>query len=309
MLLGLQMKPLRSVAIGRITRMPVFASSKQNQHGFTLIELIMVIVITGILAAVIAPIVMKPFLAYDNASRRVALVDAAEAAMRKITRDVREAVPNTLRTNGSVIEFMPIQGGGRYRYGELTGVVSADDKTLTPGVVDTKFETLGSLNSMPSAARMIVYNTGATSFYAAATSGGAGIITPTSTTLSLTDNGNEDLITLSSGFQFDLSGNGSPQKRFFLATSPVTYHCDTSVGNIVRFENYSTAVSQPTSRASTPLSGASSSAILVSNVSNCSFIYTQGTSSRAALLTMDISLTIEGETIKVLHQVHIRNAP
>ena len=280
----------------------------QKQLGFTLVELIIVIVITGILAVVIAPIVMKPFIAYDDSSRRVALVDAAEAAMRQITRDVREAVPNTLRTNGSVIEFMPIQGGGRYRYGELTGVPLADDKTLTPSVVDTKFETLGSLSSMPSGARMIVYNTGATSFYAAATSGGAGIITPTTTTLSLTDNGNEDLITLSSGFRFDLAGNGSPQKRFFLATSPVTYHCDTTVGNILRYENYSTAVSQPTNRSAAPLSGASG-AILVSNVSDCNFIYTQGTSSRAALLTMEISVTIEGETIKVVHQVHIRNAP
>ena len=268
----------------------------------------MVIVVTGILAAVIAPIVMKPFLAYDNSSRRVALVDAAEAAMRKITRDVREAVPNTLRSNGSVIEFMPIQGGGRYRYGELTGVPLSDDETLTPGAVDTKFETLGNLSSMPSGARMVVYNTGAASFYAAATSGGAGIITPTSTTLALTDNGNEDIVTLSNGFQFDLTGNGSPQKRFFLTTSPVTYHCDRTVGNILRYENYSTAVSQPTARSSSPLSGASSQGILVNNVSDCRFIYSQGTNSRAALLTMEIELTIEGETIKVLHQVYIRNA-
>ena len=286
-----------------------FVSDNQKQRGFTLVELIIVIVVTGTLAVVIAPIVMKPFLAYDSSSRRVALVDAAEAAMRKITRDVREAVPNTLRTNGSVIEFMPIQGGGRYRYGELTGDPLVDDKTLTPSVADTKFETLGSLSSMPSAARMVVYNTGATSFYAAATLGGAGIITPVSTTLSLTDNGNEDLITLSNGFRFDLAGNGSPQKRFFLATSPVTYHCDLSAGNILRYENYSTAVSQPTNRGAAPLRGASSSAILVNNVSDCRFTYVQGTSSRAALLTLEISVTIEGETIKVLHQVHIRNAP
>lgn len=283
--------------------------SPQKHLGFTLVELIIVIVITGIIAVVIAPIVMKPFIAYDDSSRRVALVDAAEAAMRQITRDVREAVPNTIRISGSVLEFVPIHGGGRYRYGELTGVALADDTTLTPGAVDSKFETLGNLSSVPSGARMVVYNTGAPSFYAAATSGGAGIITPTSTTLSLTDNGNEDIVTLSSGFKFDLSGSGSPQKRFFLATSPVTYHCDSTVGNILRYENYAMAVSQPTSRGASPLSGATNQGILVNNVSDCSFTYTQGTSSRAALLTMDISLTIDGETIKVLRQVHVRNAP
>ena len=51
-------------------------------QGFTLVELVIVIVISGILATVIAPLVMGTFTNYTDTSRRVALVDAAEAAMR-----------------------------------------------------------------------------------------------------------------------------------------------------------------------------------------------------------------------------------
>jgi len=219
-------------------------TGQKAQSGFNLVELVIVIVVAGILATVVAPIVMKPFLAYEDTSRRVALVDAAEAAMKKIAMDVRDAIPNTLRTNGAVLEIMPIRGGGRYRYSDI----ASDDTALTPGAVDDQFQMFGNISSIPSGARLVVYNTGATTFYTAATSGGAGIITPASTTVSMTNNGNEDTISLSSGFRFDLYGTGSPQKRFFLATTPVTYHCDTSTGNIRRYGRYATAVTQPASR-------------------------------------------------------------
>lgn len=295
------MKHSASVVTGPITEMNNIA----KHQGFNLIELVIVIVIAGILAVVIAPVVMRPFQAYDDTSRRVVLVDAAESAMRQISSDVRDAIPNTLRTNGSVLEIMPMQGGGRYRYSD----VASDNTALSPGATDSQFQMLGNLSAMPTGARLVVYNTGATLFYAAATSGGSGIITPTSTTVSLTDNGNEDSISLSSGFRFDLLGTGSPQKRFFIATSPVTYHCDLASGDIRRYETYSTAIAQPVNRGAAPLSAASSNAILVSNVSGCNFNYIQGTNSRAGLLTMNITLEIDGESITVLHQVHVRNAP
>jgi MSHA biogenesis protein MshO len=278
--------------------------------GFTLVELVIVIVISGILAVVVAPIVSGTFANYTDTSRRVVLVDAAEASMRQITKDIRDAIPNTLRTNGTVIELMPIREGGRYRYSDT----ATDNTALTPGALDSQFRMLGNMTSLPANSRVVVYNTGATQFYLAATSGGLGIITPTSTTVSLTDTTNtslddEDTLALSAAFQFDSVGTGSPAKRFYIATSPVTYHCDTGLGTIVRYEGYSTAISQPTSRSSTPLSTATSSAVLVNNVSACSFSYTTGSNSRAGLLVMEMTITIDGEFINLLHQVHLGNAP
>ncbi|PCJ49040.1 MAG: hypothetical protein COA74_07175 [Gammaproteobacteria bacterium] len=300
------MRSLHSVVTGQITKMDRLDKNSHNkQRGFTLIELVMVIVIAGILAAVVVPVVMRTFGNYDNMSRRVALVDAAEAAMGQIERDVRDAIPNTLRTNGTVIEIMPIRQGGRYRYSDT----ASENTALTPGAPDSQFRMLGNMTSMPSGARVVVYNTGATQFYLAATSGGSGIITPTSTTISLTDSGNEDTISLSSPFQFDQLGTGSPAKRFYIATSPVSYHCDSGLGTILRYEGYSTSIAQPVNRNASPLNTATSQALLVNNVSACSFSYTAGSNSRAGLLVMSMTLTIDGEFIQLLHQVHLGNAP
>jgi len=300
------MKPLVSVLTGQITEMPKFNKQAFTiPRGFTLVELVIVIVISGILAVAIAPLVMGTFVNYNDTSRRVALVDAAEAAMRQMARDVRDAIPNTLRTNGTVLELMPIRDGGRYRYSDT----ATDNTALTPGAPDSQFRMLGNMTNFPSSgARMVVYNTGATQFYTAATSGGLGIITPTSTTVSLTNSGNEDTLILSSAFQFDLVGRGSPSKRFYIATTPVTYHCDITLGTVVRYEGYSTAVTQPTNRSASPLSSASE-ARLVNNVTACSFSYTPGSNSRAGLLVMTMTLTIDGEFINLLHQVHTGNAP
>lgn len=298
------MKPLASVLTGQTIKVAKF------NKGFTLVELVIVIVISGILATVVGPIVMGTFTNYTNTSRRVAIVDAAEASMRQITRDVRDAIPNTLRTNGTVIELMPIRGGGRYRYSDT----ASDNTALTPGALDSQFRMLGNMTSLPTSPRVVVYNTGATQFYLAATSGGFGIITPTSTTVSLTDTINaasddEDTLSLSTAFQFDMVGSGSPAKRFYIATSPVTYHCDTGLGSIVRYEGYSTSIAQPINRGAAPLSSATSSAVLVNNVSACSFSYTTGSNSRAGLLVMEMTITIDGEFINLLHQVHLGNAP
>ncbi|MCP3663020.1 MAG: type II secretion system protein [Gammaproteobacteria bacterium] len=282
---------------------------RNPQSGFNLVELIIVIVVAGILGTVIAPIVMKPFLAYDDTSRRVVLVDAAEVALKKIAYDVNHSIPNTVRVSGTVLELMPIRGGGRYRYGDFTGIPAIDNTELSPASTDSQFQMLGNLPTMPTDARVVVYNTAANLFYSAATTGGAGIITPTTTTVSLIDNANEDTISLSSPFKFDLYGTGSPYKRFFLATHPVTYHCDSTTGNIIRYEGYSTTVAQPTNRNATPLSDATSKAILVTNVSDCSFIYSAGKKKRAALLTMILALTIDTEAINLMHQFHIWNTP
>jgi MSHA biogenesis protein MshO len=276
-----------------------------QQSGFNLIELVLVIVVMGIISVVIAPIVTKPFTAYDQASRRLELVDAAESTLRLIAREVRDAVPNTVRTNGTVLELMPIEVGGRYRYGSNP----SDNTALTPEAPDSQFRVLGNVNNLPANARMVVYNTGANQFYVAANNPNLGIVTPASTSLTLTDNGNEDIISLSTAFRFDRIGSGSPAKRFYITNTPVTYHCDLASGTLRRIANYAISVSQPTNRAAAPLSTAAENGLVVNNVTACNFNYQAGSSSRAGLLSISLSLTIDGEVVTLLHQIHIGNAP
>ena len=49
--------------------------------------------------------------------------------------------------------------------------------------------------------------------------------------------------------------------------------------------------------------------LLADGVSACEFRYRPGEASRNGLLTIRLELTGDGETVRLLHQVHVVNAP
>src|SRR5689334_13950131 len=93
-----------------------FTVQRQGMRGFTLTEAIMVIVTTGILATMVAVFIQRPIQGFFDTARRAALVDAADTVLRRISRDVREALPNSVRvTGGTALEFLHMRAAGRYR--------------------------------------------------------------------------------------------------------------------------------------------------------------------------------------------------
>ena len=72
-------------------------NSRPSQAGFSLIELIVVVILLGLLAAGGGLLVLRPIEAYDDIVRRQQLVDQGELALRQIARDVRRALPNSIR--------------------------------------------------------------------------------------------------------------------------------------------------------------------------------------------------------------------
>ena len=80
--------------------------------GFTLIELITVIVILGVLASAISTFIKFGTQIYSETTARDQLVSSARFAIERLNREVRNALPNSLRltnTNGGrCLEFTPI---------------------------------------------------------------------------------------------------------------------------------------------------------------------------------------------------------
>src|SRR4051812_16979930 len=92
---------------------------KLRSDGFTLVEAVIVITLTGVLAAITAIFIRKPVDSYFDTARRAELTDIADTAVRRVARDIQNALPNSIRPTvagtGAFLEFIPIKDAGRYR--------------------------------------------------------------------------------------------------------------------------------------------------------------------------------------------------
>ena len=266
--------------------------STDRQAGFTLIEMVVVIVIVGILAALGGQFIVAPVTGYIDLVRRTRLVDQAEMALRRMQRDIRHALPNSIRidASGRYLEMLNTVGGGRYR--RYPDPVTGGD-ILDFSVADTSFDVLGNLSRTPQAGEfLVVYNTSSSGLNGNAYASAAD---------NLADVGAGSTVShviLNPGFDFAFS---SPRQRFFVVDEPVTYACEGGVLN--RYAGHPLSATQ-----SAPPTGGSA-ALVTSNVSGCSFKYNPGASQRAGLVTLRLTLSEAGETITLLHQVHVVNAP
>ena len=90
-----------------------------RQHGFTLIELVITLVISTIVVSFVSLFITGPVRGFADQARRVRLVDAADAALERIGRDVRRALPNSVRVTSSAgvaaLEVLSTVDGARYR--------------------------------------------------------------------------------------------------------------------------------------------------------------------------------------------------
>lgn len=89
----------------------------KKQQGFTLIELVTVITILGVLVTGISSFLRFGTQSYTDAADRDALISTARFVVERLNREVRNALPNSIRTIGvdnQCLEFVPIDKGVIY---------------------------------------------------------------------------------------------------------------------------------------------------------------------------------------------------
>ncbi len=245
------------------------------QRGFTLIEAVVVITITSIVAAVVAE-----------------LTDTADTAVRRIARDLRLALPNSVRVTGGnqAIEFLSTRDGGRYRVELGSGAGDILDFTQA----DTTFDILGPAITFAAGDQIVIYNLGIPG--ADAYEGNTAATHNRRAYNGATGSVNNVQITSTNPFPFD-----SPAHRFQVVDTPVSYIC--SGGILRRYWGYTITAAQP----NPPAGG--NSAQLAQNVTTCIFTYTPGVTQRNGLVSIRLSLTQSNETVNLYHEVHVNNVP
>jgi MSHA biogenesis protein MshO len=287
-----------------------FSARPARTAGFTLIELVITITVGSVVVAFMALFIVMPMNAYSAQTRRATLVDAADSALRFVARDVRSALPNSVRvaTGGSVtaLELLATIDGARYQDGgPVTNAALVLDFTAADGAFSTTVPfTQLALPWSSSTAYLSIYNVGVPGANAYQMSN---VITPAGTTISVAAGAtaNQNLVTLNPAFQF---AYGSPGKRVYLVSGPVSYVCDTSAGTLTRYTGYTIASSQPASAAALTAAGASS-ALVAAGVASCQFTYSAGTAQRNALAALTLQISNSGESVQLLEEVQVVNVP
>ncbi len=298
--------------------------TQSRPRGFTLIEMVVVITIAGIVGTMATYFIVNVMQGYEDQTRRAALVDAAESALRRMQRDVRRALPNSIRLvnegngNGRVLELLQTLDGGRYRAAPPPPADPAALLSFTGA--DTDFDILGNLLCTTNPAvtgpcagymnhMLVIYNLG---------QAGADAYTGTNVVATGTiavgsgaaADAVSDHITIAPGFQFAFE---SPNQRFFIVDTPVTYLCDTVAGTLTRYDSYPLTTVQTTIDTDAELSALVGvrSALVANNITACTIDYQTGTSVRAGLVTLALTVSdvATNERIRLLHEVHVDNVP
>ncbi len=278
-------------------------AAARRARGFTLIEAVLVIVVTGALFAVVAQFIVPPVQAYLATTARAQLVDQADLALRRIGRDLRSALPNSARVSASglALELIPTSAGARY--------MAEGANRLVAGSVATGFDLVGPPLALTAGQDLVFYNLGPgiTGSDAYAANGSAAEQASSNRRASTNGAGSFSSITISSSAGLPVAALAPPH-RVVAVEAPVSYRCDLGAGTLTRYSGYGFQASQPD-----PPVG-STSAVLATGVSACRFSYDAAVvTTRAGIVQMQLSLrttTSAGtETVALHHAVHVDNLP
>jgi MSHA biogenesis protein MshO len=276
----------------------------RRQLGMSLVELVTVLALVGIVSALGATLIGSVASGQHDMAGRLTASGAADAALRRLAREVQAALPNSVRVaqngNSLFIEFIPVLDGGRYRAAIDSTAAGPGDVLALDDATDASFDVIGQPLSFSGSAYLVIENLGNDLADAY-----------------LGNNRRASATALAGGTRLGFSATGlfpaaTDSRRFFITGTPVTFACVQQADgsfHLLRYAAYGWQAAQPTDPASSPLSGAQG-ALMLDHVAQCGASYSVALAN-IGLLNASVAVnTIDGSpVVNLMHQIAVDNTP
>ncbi len=273
--------------------------------GFTLIELVVAITLLGIVGGMAAVFLGNTVEGYSSLNRRDQLQTSLRMAVERISRELRHALPNSVCTDdgsgcnnpGGIVYFIRTVDAGEYqtRSGNYASGQARAALPVTPSSASS-FDVLSGTDLNAAAGQwIVVYNTDNSDIYSSG-SRRQQINAISSKDTNGTAPDDVDVIQFASSVSFPTH---SPTRRFHVIEN-----------NAVIFYLQGTDLFRAQSSFASPSSAtAGTEKLLLENVSACTFTYVPGSLLRSGLLRINITVDNGTESLQMIHEAQVYNAP
>ena len=277
---------------------------RHKHAGFTLIEMIMVIVLLGIMVGILTPFISKAMQAYTHSKARASLVDKGRLALERMAREVHQAVPNSLSvlSGGTGIEFVRSRAGGRYveRFDDFGVEFSRNNRRFRKNANLTQLYAVGISLAFSAGDVLVIGNTSPADLQAGNTATALSSIAATTAVGAGNDGTTNGQILNFAGQQFNVE---SPGKHFSIADQTV------EVGLSASSLRWFTATGLTNYDGAVDWGGGDPA--LVDGVTLVTFTYAPGNPQSTGVLRVDLQLTdsTTGHFSRLYREIQVRNTP
>lgn len=256
-------------------------------RGFTLIEMVITIVLLGIVGLFLGNVLGQAMGIYADSTAREALIQQGRFLTERMSRELREAVPNSVMVTNRCIEFLPIVNSALYQ-------------SLPSDPINT-LRLLPIRKSIQAGERLVVSPSNPLVLRATALPV-VGQVAEVATSVMFTPQNNQTMVdvALSQATQFTVS---SPAQRVYFYQRPVAYCYSQEDKSIYRYSEYNL------DRVALFPNYLGEGVLMAEQVIDVEFIITEPQLQRNGLVKIGLTFADKGEQVRFEHDALVYNTP
>ncbi|MBE3670096.1 MSHA biogenesis protein MshO [Vibrio navarrensis] len=256
------------------------------QRGFTLIEMVISIILLAVVGLFLGSVIRQGLSIYVDSSAREALIQQGRFVTERLSRELREAVPNSVLVDNGCIEFLPITNSAIY---------SSLPSSLAPS---TTIRLLPIEKSLAADERLVVYPLDGEALRQAVSS--AAQTAQVAADVDFTSPNDRTMVnvTLTQPTSFERQ---SPARRVYFYRTPVAFCYENN--RIYRYADYQL------DRTALQPSELGTGVLMAENLSQASFEVAEPELQRNGLIKIELIFADRGEEVRFDHDALIYNTP